>query len=635
MKIHSSLLFIGPRLLFTSFSRATSRAATKGALSLFSVAVLLAGSAALVRGQSPLDGFDPNANGAVRVVVVQPDRKILLGGDFTALSPNGGAAVTRNYIARLNPDGTLDTAVNPNANAAVRSIAVQADSKILVGGEFISVGEQARNYIARLDATTGLADSFDPNANNIVSSIAVQADGKILVGGQFNGPNRSPDLSWRLASLSTAARPAQQHTTLTLADRVAYQRAIEEVYWRHRIWPKENIGPKPSFEAVMSSAQLEKKVEDYLRNSEVLEDYWQQQLSAAQLQAEMARMAQHTKQPEVLRELFEALGNDPFVIAECLARPALSERLVTNFYAYDQRFHGKVRQRAQADLQAHSSVEQMKQTSGMYREIELVRSDNSQRDEKGDAVAGLKMSSREWEENLQKLSAMFAAAEDSSALTQLPRRGEDAPTAQIKPGLLSPLQEDEGRYYVTAVLEKSKDRLKLATVEWRKETLESWRARAENQPPTAMASASANYTLPTILETVNDCTDDTWRVTPHLPLNRHLHTAVWTGSEMIIWGGYNGSFALSDGGRYSPSTDSWTPTSVTSAPSSRQYHTAIWTGTEMIVWGGNSSAGDTDTGGRYNPSADSWTPTSITSVPLRRYLHTAVWTGTEMIVWGG
>ena len=82
----------------------------------------------------------------------------------------------------------------------------------------------------------------------------------------------------------------------------------------------------------MSQAQLEKKVEDYLRNSQALEDYWQRPLTAEQLQAEMDRMAKHTKQPEVLRELFEALGNDPFVIAECLARPVLAERLVTNFY---------------------------------------------------------------------------------------------------------------------------------------------------------------------------------------------------------------------------------------------------------------------------------------------------------------
>ena len=165
----------------------------KAALFLFSVAVLLAGGAAAVRGQSALDGFDPNANGAVHVVVVQPDGKILIGGDFTTLSPNGGAAVTRNHIARLNPDGTLDTAFNPNANGHVYSIAVQADGKILVGGYFTSIGGQTRNRIARLDATTGLADSFNPNANGDVHSIAVQADGKILAGGDFNQQHRRTD----------------------------------------------------------------------------------------------------------------------------------------------------------------------------------------------------------------------------------------------------------------------------------------------------------------------------------------------------------------------------------------------------------------------------------------------------------
>src|SRR2546426_11188209 len=135
------------------------------ALLLFSIVVLLAGGVPALRGQSALDGFDPNANGAVRVVVVQPDGKILIGGDFTTLSPNGGVAVTRNHIARLNPDGTLDTAFNPNANDVVFSIAVQADGKILAGGFFSSIGGRTRNHIARLDATTGLADSFDPNAN--------------------------------------------------------------------------------------------------------------------------------------------------------------------------------------------------------------------------------------------------------------------------------------------------------------------------------------------------------------------------------------------------------------------------------------------------------------------------------------
>src|SRR4030095_7760651 len=91
-----------------------------------------------------------------------------------------------------------------------------------------------------------------------------------------------------------------------------------------------NPGPKPSLDEVTSQAQIEKKVEDYLRNSQALEDHWQKPITAEQLQAEMDRMAQHSKQPEVLRELFAALGNDPFVIAECLARPVLAERFANS-----------------------------------------------------------------------------------------------------------------------------------------------------------------------------------------------------------------------------------------------------------------------------------------------------------------
>src|SRR5438309_988455 len=114
--------------------------------------------------------------------------------------------------------------------------------------------------------------------------------------------------------------------TLTFAERVAYQRAIEDVYWHHRIWPKERPDPKPALNAVMTQEQLETKVEDYLRKSQALEDYWQRPITTEQLQAEMDRVAHHTKQPDVLRELFASLGDDPFVIAECLARPVLAER---------------------------------------------------------------------------------------------------------------------------------------------------------------------------------------------------------------------------------------------------------------------------------------------------------------------
>src|SRR5437667_10320088 len=105
-----------------------------------------------------------------------------------------------------------------------------------------------------------------------------------------------------LACFRPEAPSKVSQTTLTFAERVAYQHAIEDVYWRHRIWPRnrgERPDPKPSLDAVMIQAQLEKKVTDYLRNSQALEDYWQQRLTAEQLQAELERMAQHTKQPKV------------------------------------------------------------------------------------------------------------------------------------------------------------------------------------------------------------------------------------------------------------------------------------------------------------------------------------------------
>jgi hypothetical protein len=289
--------------------------------------------------------------------------------------------------------------------------------------------------------------------------------------------------------------------TLTLEERVSYQHAIEDVYWRHRIWPKENLNPKPPLDAVMSQAQVEEKVTDYLRKSQAMEDYWERPITAEQLQAEMDRMARDTKQPEVLRELFDALGNDPFVIAECLARSTVVEH----------------------DF----------------------------------AIAELRTPS----------------LEDSRAKVQTERR------------------------YVS----------------------------------------NAAYVLPTISDAATGCTPDTWTSTTtiHALPNRSQATAVWTGSEMIVWGGWDGASLFNTGGRYNPSTDSWTATSTSNAPEARDSHTAVWTGSEMIVWGGGANGDYVNTGGRYNPSTDSWTATSTSNAPSAREFHTGVWTGSEMTVWGG
>src|SRR5215472_3394219 len=100
---------------FASFTKATTSKAKKATLFLFSVAVLLAGSAAAVCGSSALDGFDPSANFQLHVVG-QPDGEILFGGDFTTLLSYGGVAVPPNHIAWVDPAGPLDITFNLNAN---------------------------------------------------------------------------------------------------------------------------------------------------------------------------------------------------------------------------------------------------------------------------------------------------------------------------------------------------------------------------------------------------------------------------------------------------------------------------------------------------------------------------------------
>src|SRR6266436_3525141 len=257
-----------------------------------------------------------------------------------------------------------------------------------------------------------------------------------------------------VAFLRSDAQTNSLQRTLTFAERIAYQRAIEDVYWRHRIWPKENSKPKPSLDEVMSRAQLHKKVADYLRKSQALEDDWQRPITAERLQAEMDRMAKNTKQPEVLRELFEVLGNDPFVIAECLARPGLAERL-------------------------------------------------------------------------------FKSALDSQDST--------------------------------------------------------WPVTYLAKSHVADGARISGYTLPSIPTAPkgeSTCLD-LWEPTStvNAPTARSLNTAVWTGTEMIVWGGYDGN-DLNTGGRYNPATDSWTATNTSNAPAGRERHTAVWTGTEMLVWGG-------------------------------------------------
>jgi N-acetylneuraminic acid mutarotase len=135
--------------------------------------------------------------------------------------------------------------------------------------------------------------------------------------------------------------------------------------------------------------------------------------------------------------------------------------------------------------------------------------------------------------------------------------------------------------------------------------------------------------------------NNTWTVaaTASAPAGRTGHAAVWTGTEMLVWGGAGGTLlspvALASGGRYNPNNNTWANLPNPSAPAARMNHRAIWTGDEMLVWGGTDLTTNLNTGGRYNRAANSWSAMTTNNAPSPRVEHTAVWDGTRMIVWGG
>jgi N-acetylneuraminic acid mutarotase len=142
---------------------------------------------------------------------------------------------------------------------------------------------------------------------------------------------------------------------------------------------------------------------------------------------------------------------------------------------------------------------------------------------------------------------------------------------------------------------------------------------------------------------------DAWRPIAGEPSGRTGHSVVWTGREFILWGGIGPqrvtdsatSGFLNSGARYSPAARRWYPISPLNAPSARRYHRAVWTGREMIVWGGEGLLSDglrvntLNTGGAYDPVTDTWRALDDAGAPAARSAHSMVWTGSEMLVFGG
>lgn len=163
------------------------------ALGLIASLALFSGA---THAQSNQGGFDPGVQGVVYATLVQPDGKILLGGAFWAVRPNGVPGIGRHNMARFMPDGTLDMSFDPNLNGPVQSMALQPDGSIVVGGSFTALDPNrtgspvTRIGMARLNSDGTLDGGFDPNPSGeqpvTVYAVAVQDDGKIAFGGRFD-----------------------------------------------------------------------------------------------------------------------------------------------------------------------------------------------------------------------------------------------------------------------------------------------------------------------------------------------------------------------------------------------------------------------------------------------------------------
>ncbi len=402
---------------------------------------------------------------------------------------------------------------------------------------------------------------------------------------------------------------------LTFAQRVAAQRAIERVYYAHQV---DAVLP---FEQAVPDDLLERKVRDYLLQSAALEQRWGQPITASMLREEAARIARSTRMPDRLLEIYEALGNDPVLILETLARPALAGRLARARLASDPSLQADARREAvepwdewwteaalSFDPASVTTVAGPSDVVPYPRPTQLTNCPPNDTWDTGGALAPQEhraFHTAIWTGTRMIVWGGFSSVQNVAFNTGVqydPLTDTSTPTTTI--GAPSP------RSSHTAV--------------WTGSRMIVWGGISD--------STGASY----------DPMTDTWSPisTVGAPSSRSGHTAVWTGSRMLIWGGehFDGVEVsdLNTGAQYDPENDQWTPMTTVQAPSARSRHTAVWTGDTMIVWGGGVVTGGLlSTGGRYDPQADSWTPTNTVDAPTARVRHSAVWVGGRMIVWGG
>lgn len=388
-----------------------------------------------------------------------------------------------------------------------------------------------------------------------------------------------------LALLPIAAHAAP----MSLDDRIACQTAIDGVRWSNMLWPEGNPTPKPPLSDVLPPDAVRAKVIDQLRMEAALDGLYEIRIDNPALQAELDRMARQTRAPKQLKELYAALGNDAARIADCLARPQLVRAQFQSKFSFDATLHAETRAKAHR----YDPMEKALDISATEREITYVLDDGLRALQSltaDDERLEIALSHEAWNARLGELRDAQANASPANHFGLRETRLE--------------FLSEELRHVAT-------DQFTVKVRSWPKTEFGTWwKAEAINWEAEPRYSSGKALTLASIAaagpakNAAKSGPDDTWWTEEFVPSSRWGHVSVWTGSEMIVWGGTAaGQGAIASGGRYSPDTDSWQPMSAVGASAfAGDGLKAVWAKDEMIVW--NSS---TATGARYRPESDTWT----------------------------
>lgn len=415
-----------------------------------------------------------------------------------------------------------------------------------------------------------------------------------------------------------------QGQELSFEERVDAEEVIARVYHSHR------LGTTVPFEQTVTRASLERRVRDYLKQSVALEHYWGEVVTSDAIDDELQRIRRETRYPHRLRELFEALDNDPSLIRECLVRPAYVSRLSRDRYADDESV------RTFVQLPVDSSWDDWwyaVEPSLNERDAPSIEGAELPLPSPAEVVC---QSEEVWEviSSFGEPQSRYGHTAVWTGAEMIVWGGQVATGSQFlrTGGRYDPVLDSWSRTTLTGAPSQRTGH----TAVWTGSEMIVWGGRTDGY---SYLNTGGRY----------DPVLDQWTPTglTSVPAAREGHTAVWTGSEMIVVGGHAGGLCgatISNSAQYDPSTDEWLwlpgpDPSVTG-------HTAVWTGTEMIVWGGRYAQivdplqfecanGVSGWSVRFDPQTQTWSPTETIGGPTFTTGHTAVWTGFEMIVWGG